>query len=196
MHRTDLAPSFDALASSSRKAYLMDAPRFDRWTRSLTDTTSRRSVLGLAGVALGLAATRFSGSATAKKKHKKAPKKLTRNSFGCVNVGKACRGNSANCCSGICEGKKPKKGKQDRSKCVAHNVLDCEAGADSCDADVIACGTNGYCLQTTGQASFCKTLTGGAFVDCQKDTDCEPDYGPGAACIACVGLTICAAPAV
>jgi hypothetical protein len=172
----------------------MDPKHFDNMTRYLTDASSRRSIFArIAGVAVAAVAVQMPGVAGARNK-KKTNKKLALNTFGCVDVGKACRGKDANCCSGICEGKKPKKGKKDKSRCVAHNMLDCEAEADSCDSDVIACGTNGYCLQTTGQASFC--LTGATFFDCQKDTDCEPDFGPGAACIACVGLTACAVPAV
>jgi hypothetical protein len=187
MHRTDQASHLGAPASSSRKVCIMDAPRFDRWTRSLTNTASRRSVLGLAGAALGLATTRLPGIATAKKKsNKKAPKKLTRNSFGCVDVGKACRGNSDNCCSGICDGKKPKRGKQDRSRCVAHHTSSCQATDDFCEGTVTGCGTGGACARTTGQASFCAMIGGSdACTSCRGDSDCEQALGPGAACIVC-----------
>jgi hypothetical protein len=174
----------------------MDAPRFDWWTRTLTDTASRRSVLGLSGVALGLAATRFSGIATAKKKHKKKnPQKLTRNSFGCVDVGKACRGKDANCCSGICQGKKPKRGKRDKSRCVAHHVDICQPGQKSLrcggsDETFVFCtlpnGETGLCERTTGNASYCA----GSHVVCEscaKDADCLALCGPGAACITCSG---------
>jgi hypothetical protein len=193
--RTDLAPRFGVLASSSRKAFIMDAPRFDRWTRSLTDTVSRRSVLGLAGAALGLAATRFPGIATAKKKHKKkVPKKLTRNSFGCVDVGKACRGNSANCCSGICDGRKPKRGKQDKSQCVAHDASTCQAGNDG---EVCGGLFNIECTNISGNLSTCHTTTGNAgycptYVQCtvcRRDSDCEPLYQGGAACLRCAECT-------
>lgn len=166
----------------------MDAPRFDRWTRSLTDTASRRSVLGLAGAALGLAVTRFPGIATAKKKHKKkSPKKLTRNSFGCVDVGKACRGKDANCCSGICQGKKPKKGQKDTSKCVAHNVLGCQVEQDQCAGAPAQCGTSqfGLCYRTTGNAGYCG-VDGGCLA-CQTDADCVAynGFGQDAACVVC-----------
>jgi hypothetical protein len=165
----------------------MDAPRFDWWTRTLTDTASRRSVLGLSGVALGLAATRFSGIATAKKKHKKKnPQKLTRNSFGCVDVGKACRGKDANCCSGICQGKKSKKGQKDTSKCAAHDVEGCQANPDgSLNEAEDHCPDKpaAWCYWTTGKGSFCGFGGAGMCVVCARDTDCEADFGAGAACI-------------
>jgi hypothetical protein len=166
----------------------MDAPRFDRWTRSLTGFASRRSVLGLVGAALGLAATRFPGiTAPKKKQKKKTSKKLTRNSFGCVDVGKACRGNSDNCCSGICEGKKPKRGKKDKSRCVAHNVLGCQVEQDQCAGAPAQCGSNpmGLCYRTTGNASYCGVL--GACFACKTDADCEAAGGffEGAACVIC-----------
>ena len=48
---------------------------------------------------------------------KKKNKKPKNNAFGCLNVGQACNGKNDKCCSGICDGKKPKKGKKDKSKC-------------------------------------------------------------------------------
>jgi hypothetical protein len=69
----------------------MDATRFDLLARALAVPTSRR--VGLAGLAgLGLA-TRFPPRAVL------AKKKLTRNAFGCVDVGGFCRKDS-HCCSG------------------------------------------------------------------------------------------------
>lgn len=127
--------------------------------------------------------------AARKKRGKRS--KLKRNAFGCVNVGGKCRGKDANCCSGICEGKKRKKGKKDTSRCMAHNVDDCPAGANSCLEGIIEC-TNGFCYHTTGRASFC--AAGGVCFDCKRDTDCEPLTGPGAACgmcSDCVGDTSC-----
>jgi hypothetical protein len=113
--------------------------------------------------------------------------KLQRNAFGCVDIGKACRGNGANCCSGICKGKNPKKGKKDTSSCAAHNVLDCQAGQDSCQGEPVPCGAAGACTITTGQASFCSAAGEGECVACRTDADCEPIRGPGAACIVCPG---------
>jgi hypothetical protein len=163
----------------------MDPTHFDRLTRSLTDASSRRVLLGGLATALSLAALRRPGPATAKKKRKK--NKIKRNAFGCVDVGQSCRGNDALCCSGICQGKKPKKGKKDKSRCVAHNALDCQAGADSCAGQAVPCGTAGACTITTGAASFCSATGDGACVTCQKDADCEASRGPGAACIVCPG---------
>lgn len=88
----------------------MDTDRFDHVSRACWQMLSRRhlaSILGLAAVIPTLA--------KAKRKRKK---KLKRNGFGCVNVGGKCRGKDAACCSGICQGKKPKKGKKDTSRCT------------------------------------------------------------------------------
>jgi hypothetical protein len=162
----------------------MDASQFDRWTQTLTNAASRRGLLrGLAGATLGAVAARVSDVAGAKKNKSK---KLSRNSFGCVDVGKACRGNSANCCSGICEGNKPKKDKKDKSRCVAHHTSSCQATGDFCEGILTDCGTNGVCARTTGRASFCANVDGlGACTSCGEDRDCEAAYGPGAACVAC-----------
>jgi hypothetical protein len=150
-----------------------------------TSLPSRRDVLrGLAATGLGLGMGRLHDLVEAKKKRNRKKPKL--NAFGCVDVGGKCRGNSANCCSGICEGKKPKKGKKDKSTCLAHNVLDCPTGLDGCLESGVSCGMDGVCWQTTGKASFCGTGDGGCFA-CQKDVDCEPDFGPGAACTLCDG---------
>lgn len=174
----------------------MDGRRFDLLSRWLVSASSRRTtVRALAAGALtaGLGGLGLAAAAAKKKKRKN---KLKKNEYGCVNVGGKCKGKDTNCCSGICQGKKPKKGKKDKSTCVAHNVLDCPAGADEC-AGGVACEL-GFCWQTTGQASFCGV--GVNCVACKKDVECEPDFGPGAACIVCADLcpqtgTVCVLPA-
>jgi hypothetical protein len=155
---------------------------------------TRRDVLhGLAGTAVGLASlpTPDTGEARKKRKHKRKKPKLRRNEFGCVNVGGHCLGNSANCCSGICEGQKPKQGKKDSSVCVAHDTADiCFPDNDTCvlgggvlcNLDVENC----VCLLTTGNAGFCGDFSGGHDEKCRvcaKDSDCQPEFGPGAACV-------------
>lgn len=169
---------------------MMNDDRFDRFTRTLSRVHSRRHL-----AALGLVATGTLHSVAAKNKRKKR-KKLERNKYGCVDVGGNCRGRDNVCCSGICDGKNPKKGKKDRSKCIAHNVLDCPPGADECQDVSVACGTTlpGTCFQTTGRASFCAFI--GTCKDCKKDADC----GAGGACAVCPGCggisdTACLAPA-
>jgi hypothetical protein len=166
----------------------MEATHFDRLTRSLTTYSSRRRLVGcLAATAFGLATFRIPGLTVAKKRRKsKKAKKLQLNEFRCVDVGKPCRGNDANCCSGICQGKKPKKGKKDNSRCVAHDTGGCQADQDVClSLQEIPCGTNGNCLRTTGKASFCGDFENSACVACTKDADCETDFGAGAACVVC-----------
>lgn len=176
----------------------MDERQFDRWTRMLAAAASRRVALRtlLVGstIAAGLGRLGLNKAADKKKKRKK----LKKNAYGCVNVGGTCRGKDSACCSGICQGKNPKKGEKDTSTCMAHNVLDCPAGANTCQGLPVACGTNGLCNQTTGQASFC--AAGGNCKTCKKDADCAPTHGPGAACAVCAGCpapgTVCLSAAV
>jgi hypothetical protein len=177
---------------------MMDIDRFDALTRSLSDTRSRRGALGtLVGGTFGLLGI---ASAVAKKgKGKKKPKpKLPLNTFGCVNVGQKCAGKSTNCCSGICQGKKPKKGKRDKSTCIAHNTGGCTPERSLCvtDSPASQCSPEGVCLTTTGNAGFCADADIG-FTNCQpcrKDTDCEAlGFGAGAACAIFDG-PFCASP--
>jgi hypothetical protein len=181
----------------------MDESRFDAISQTLGTVGARRVALqaligttmaaGLAHLGLGDAAAKHKHK---KKRHHRKPPKLHRNEFGCVNVGQACRGKDTNCCSGICQGPVPKHGSQDLSVCVAHNELDCAAGADNCQA-LAPCGNGGLCYRTTGQAGFCSL--GGVCSPCKTDTDCEAAFGPGAACgvcATCPGGTLCAPPKV
>lgn len=176
----------------------MDATLFDRLTRRLAYSTSRQGLIHGLSTALGLSltATHFPGSADAKNKQRKKPKK---NEFGCLDVGKACNGKNSKCCSGICKGKRPKKGKKGKSKCIAHNVGSCQADQDSCSGVEIPCGTGATCFRTTGKASFCAGEEAGECVVCEKDTDCEAVFGVGAACVVCPNCfetgTACASPA-
>jgi hypothetical protein len=156
----------------------MDGSQFDAITRSIRQTSSRRTILG-GLAALGAVTLRFSGITEAKKRKKKAQL----NAYGCLDVGQQCGGNNERCCSGICQGKKPKKGKRDKSVCAAHDALTCTAGQDSCLGTNLYCGTTGICVQTTGKAEFCgRTPTCAA---CLRDADCEAMKGPGAACVVC-----------
>jgi hypothetical protein len=169
----------------------MHGTRFDRLTRGLAETATRRGILvGLA--TLGQVTV---GLPVVAKKSK--IKKLKRNEFGCVDVGGKCRGNSANCCSGVCEGKKPKKDKKDRSRCVAHDAgAGCQTGQQTtfCRSGEVtltssnctsSAGSPGLCQTTTGNAPYC-TASSTCF-QCNKDTECETVCGQGAACVRCVG---------
>jgi hypothetical protein len=169
----------------------MDAPRFDDLTALLGLGRSRRVALHGLAAALGLFAARLP-IAGATRKHKK---RLKFNAFGCVNVGGRCRGNDAVCCSGICQGTKPKKGKRDTSRCVAHNADVCRAGNRS----PVCGGTNGVCVSSIGDPGECQTTTGNAgycaasYINCfpcAKDADCRPICGADAACIRCDGECI------
>jgi hypothetical protein len=162
----------------------LDPTLFDNMSRSLTESSTRRSIwASLAASAAAITLIRLPGVAAAKKKKRKKP---SVNEFGCLNVGQACGGSDGKCCSGICEGNKPKKGKKDKSRCVAHHTSSCTATDDFCQGTVTGCGTGGACARTTGQASFCATIGGAdACTSCRGDWDCEQALGPGAACIVC-----------
>jgi hypothetical protein len=164
----------------------MDAIRFDRLTR--------RFLLGGFAAALDLGTARFPDVAIAKKR-----KKVKRNAFGCVNVGKFCK-NAGQCCSGICRGRKGGK------KCRAHDSgVGCQVGAreEECGGTDISCtsatGAPGVCDTTTGNAAYCHG-SGLTCATCSKDEDCQelcqlatavcikcPDCDGSAFQTACVG---------
>jgi hypothetical protein len=178
----------------------MDGQRFDELTRGYGAHSSRRTAIKTVGGAIaalfawfgfdtgrriGVAAAEVGGDRQKKRKNSRKPK-LKLNAFRCVDVDGKCRGNNANCCSGICKGKKPRKGRQDRSRCIAHNVGICQAGQDTCVDELTPnCGGAGRCFRTTGNASFCGNEGDGVCADCARDVDCEAAFGPGSACIVC-----------
>ncbi len=176
----------------------MDAERFDRLTRVVMEAGSRRGIFRSAAVGLaslaGLAGLRLGADLDAearrKRKKKKKTKKAQPNAFGCLDVGQPCNGKDAKCCSGICRGKKPKKGKKDTSTCVGHDESTCLPGqqAVGCGgaADVdctTSSGQPGRCSTTTGNAAYCPENS--VCFPCQSDVDCQGVCGPRAACIQC-----------
>ena len=156
----------------------MDGSRFDTWTR-------RRFGWAAGGALAALTSFGLDG-AEAKKMKRKKPRP---NAFGCLDVGQACRGKNARCCSGICRGKKPEKGTRARSRCVAHDTGGCQAGQQGsfCGGANVGCttsaGIEGVCDTTTGNAGYCAFTT--TCSPCRKDADCRPVCGPGAACVKC-----------
>lgn len=166
----------------------MDSRTFDEIVRGF-QTTPRRALLAALGGAV--LSARLGKDLAAKNNNRK--KKLRRNEFGCVNVGNPCRGNDNNCCSGVCEGKKPKKGDKDKSRCVGHDESTCQPGQSIGDCTTgsvaVACqttaGKTGECVTTTGNAAYC--FDEGDCFACERDTDCVDVCGIGAACIKCPG---------
>jgi hypothetical protein len=160
----------------------VDTDRFDRLSRAISSLLTRRNLAGVLG--LGIVTLPGLTDARKKRKHKK---KVKKNQFGCVDVGKFCT-NGGQCCSGICQGKKGKK------TCQGHDQSTCQAGQspDICgDGANVPCtsadGLDGTCFTTTGKSAFC--LTNAHCVPCQKDADCVPLCGdrgmrrlPGAVC--------------
>jgi hypothetical protein len=165
----------------------MDARDFDRLIRALGVASSRRR-FGGALAALAGGASKWPDRGQAKQRKKK----LKRNQFGCVSVGGKCRGNDANCCSGICDGKKPKKGKKDKSRCVGHDARTCPPGQTPSVCSQVETGVPcttaaalpGQCATTTGEGAYCAFEV--KCFACKKDADCIPFCGPQAACILCV----------
>jgi hypothetical protein len=162
----------------------MDQQRMQFVTRSLRGMPSRRDLLrSLAGAGLGLGVAPRSGIGAEKKRKRK----IVLNAFGCVNVGGFCE-SAAQCCSGICQGRKGKR------RCQAHDTGNCPAGEDVevCGGADVTCTTSlghpGRCGTTTGNAGYCFT-TGEGF--CRTDRDCQvlagDLFGPTAACIRCNG---------
>jgi hypothetical protein len=94
------------ICRTDRKECRVNIARFEHLTRTISTMLSRRAIAGT----LGLGALNLPGLVEAKKKRKKK-KKIKKNQFGCVDVGKFCT-DDGQCCSGICQGKKPKKGRE------------------------------------------------------------------------------------
>ncbi len=183
----------------------MEKTRFDNFTRSLMIPSSRRGLVfaGLGGL-VARAASSFDVPAVAAKKkrrQKKQPQPVF-NQHGCLDVGQPCRGDNSLCCSGVCQGVAPKKGKPDLSTCAAHNAGICDAEGDLCTSGVAArcsaTNVNCICLLTTGNAGYCGDITVGGDKlcrSCNRDTDCQAEFGAGAACVSFGGICsdICAA---
>lgn len=182
----------------------MDDSHFDGLTRSLVQ--SRRSLLGgalaLVGGWFGIADSVARNKRKKKRRGQKKPRKLVLNQHGCVDVGKPCRGDAKNCCSGICEGAAPRKGKPDQSRCVAHNTSICTPALNTCstgnDNTCSASNPNTHCTLTTGNAGFCADFTEGAAKycrNCTRDTDCQAEFGPDVACVVFTGICATFCPA-
>lgn len=177
----------------------MDGTAFDRWTRR----QMARATGGLVAVLLGTMSTPPTIDAGKRNRHnKRKGQKLERNRFGCVNVGGGCRGRDNVCCSGICEGKKPKRGEPDRSRCVAHHQGPCSPAHHACaDDEPTACHPDlpYFCYRTTGNAGCCGWNPAPACFSCRTDADCHQVFGDGAACAVCPscpdgGETMCVMP--
>jgi hypothetical protein len=173
----------------------MDQERFDSLARRAGRIGTRRGIVGagLGGV-LGALAIGDLDARKRKSKQKGNGGKPKPNEFGCLNVGKACAGNDDTCCSGICQGQKPKKGEKDKSRCVGHDALGCTPQRSQCvvenldDARCNLPNQGSFCMTTTGNAGFCSELAG-LSVDlvcrpCSRDRDCVAfGFTPGSACV-------------
>lgn len=181
----------------------MEGAAFDIVSRRLA--RSRHTLVGAGLMTVGaMVGIPISGppERVASKKRKQAP--LVRNAFGCVDVGGKCRGSNENCCSGVCQGSKPRKGKQDRSVCLAHDTGACLLADDSCaeNAASTPCQRGGICVRTTGNAPFCGLEGRSSCQVCTRDSDCRALLGGGSACTICdkgncseTGFRVCVAPA-
>jgi hypothetical protein len=168
----------------------VDLTRFNAVTETITNLPSRRDMLrSLAGAGIGLGALLGSafGAPDAdakktrrKKKRKKQPRPVF-NQFGCLGVGQPCKGDSTICCSGICAGSAPRKGRPDTRVCAAHDTGTCKQ-----DGVLAPCNnrTNCGCFRTTAGSDVCAELfPPSACAACQRDADCLAlGFPPGTAC--------------
>jgi hypothetical protein len=175
----------------------MDSKRFDSLAKMIGRRRSRRDAFqALAAAGLAAAATRTGLAA----EPATAAQVAVERRFDCKAVGEKCNGKDSACCSGRCQGKGAKKGRRgkkdrrDKSKCVAHDQGGCTGDHDTClNSQAVACGfrARGGCLQTTGNANFCGEIEGSSpprlrCEVCTTDKDCENlGYGRGAACVVC-----------
>jgi hypothetical protein len=201
----------------------LDPNRFATLTRDLAGGPNRRDLMrvlagsGLAAV-FGWSYSARQVDAKSKSHHKtrgrkdknnknkrnenqQPPPPLPFNEFGCLDIGQPCRGENANCCSGLCEGPAPQQSQSDTSQCVAHNIGVCAVDSDSCSSESsVSCDSANhaaFCVRTTGNAAFCGDFKAGVANLCRvcaKDTDCQAEFGAGAACLDFGGLctAICA----
>ena len=172
----------------------MNQQTFDIVTRTAANLSRRDTMFRLASLGLGVGMLwrpAISGARKKRQRKKRTPRARP-NAFGCLNVGQPCRGDSSQCCSGICEGTAPKKGKKDRSRCVGHNAAICTGPeSDTCSTGVahycnganLSCG----CLLTTGNGGFCGGLVNECR-GCRRDADCQEEFGSGAACVIAAGI--------
>jgi hypothetical protein len=148
----------------------MDPQRFDRLVLALTQTRTRRSLLGLLG-ALGLTGLRAQEVA----------------GQTCLPNGSRCdpKASSNDCCSGKCSRR--------RKRCrPAPGQGICTVESEACGGFDTFCdeeGINCLCRVTTGGYSFCGE--GGTCFACETDTDCEERFTGrrGDRCVVCP--TIC-----
>ena len=161
----------------------MDSDTFDGIVRSLT--RSRRFILS-GPLALAFAVTGLIPPDVAARGKSKSKPKPKPNKYGCLDVGDPC-GRSTQCCSSVCKGKPGKK------TCRAHDESICTPRKNYCTSGVVAqCSTDGLsaCYLTTGKAAFCGYHQLGSWEcrRCSRDTQCQEEFGPGAACIVLAGI--------
>ena len=175
----------------------MDDIHFDALTRSLSAGTSRRRFgrVLVGGGLIALLGPAF-GPLTVdarKKRHKKRKQQrstphppprppLVFNQYGCIAVGQPCRGDSNNCCSGICQGAAPTNGRPDQSRGLAHDTGTCRQDVEGActTSDPMLAPCNGRaecaCVRTTAGSNYCAApFTGpgtSQCVSCQRDADC------------------------
>lgn len=188
-------------------SFIMGITPMRTTTGSLSSLPSRRDVLrGLASAGLVMTAMGDENAAARKRHHQKRkhkpkpklppPPPLPFNEFGCLDIGQPCQGDSSLCCSGVCD--------PGTSTCVAHNSGVCFPDTDSCTLQTaIPChpsNTFCSCRLTTGNAGFCADFSDLSEPTdicrfCGQDTDCQEEFGPGAACIVLKGIcsSFCAA---
>jgi hypothetical protein len=166
----------------------MESERFDRLSRSLSASLTRRTSLGLATL-LGLAPLAESDAKKRKKRKKKKNKKKNRNRkqvkcpSGYTACGKQCfdlsdNENHCGACAIVCSPGKT---------CCQGTCVDLQDHDSNCGACGRQCGTREEDTPRIGAAEICQA---GACIECSLKGDIKPEGGPR---ICCRGLTFCAA---
>ncbi len=173
----------------------MDADRFDRIARLLSDGATRRgiartlsalSLTGMVGSLLGLA------DAEAKKKKRKKKKKKCKG--GKKKCGKKCIAATGCCTATDCDA---------GDICVQNQCVtgqgSCAAGADSCDSGHILCGGDTCaCYATMEGQTRCGAFEGLSEEcgDCVNDGDCAELFPavPGVFCARSTTVELCLCP--
>lgn len=155
----------------------MDDHRFDTMTKRIAAVSSRRSLLGgLAGGALAALLGRAAAGQEAARGGGGRP------TGRCLGEKKECR-RGAQCCSGVCKGKRGKK------KCRrAPGQGTCTTDRNVCAVGNPGIGCNGdfacACAVTTGGTAFCGSLFGDSCAACASGADCVGlGFPAGSACI-------------
>lgn len=162
--------------NETRGTLTMDTDRFDRLTRSLTTSRSRRGALtALLGGTLGLLGRAETDARKRKGKGKGKKKNKGGNRPTC---GDGARNGSETDvdCGGTCP--RCQNGK------ICDNRNDCESASCSVFGYCFACGEDSHCPNDSSGACVCRQpASGGGAKTCTKATACDPSCPDRSVCV-------------